>query len=376
MKLALIGPAYPYRGGIAHFNEMTMRGLQARGHDVQPITFTRQYPERLFPGKTQFAEAEVPPEDLPTADRIIDTLNPLSWGRAARRVAELAPDAVLFQYWMPFFAPAYGLIARRAQRDGGRVIAIVHNALPHERHLGDAALSRFFLRRCDGFVVMSDAVAEELAPLRRADAAVRPIDHPVYARFGERVPQDEARRRLDLPPDAPVLLFFGFVRTYKGLHVLLEALPAVVEHLPDAHLVIAGEFYDDPAPYRAQIEQAGLDAHVTLRDAYIPSDEVPHYFSAADLVVQPYVSATQSGVAQIAFHFETPIVVTDVGGLAEVVPHEQAGLVVPPEDPDALAHAIVRFFADGMGPELKEGVAQQKQRYHPDRLIDAIESLL
>jgi len=376
LKFAVIGPAYPYRGGIAHFNEMTMRGLQARGHAVQAITFSRQYPALLFPGETQFAADETPPENLPAAERIIDTLNPWSWWQAVRRVDDLAPDAVVFQYWMPFFAPSYGIIARRAQQQGARVLAIVHNALPHERHLGDAALSRFFLRRCNGFVVMSDAVADELTPLRCDDAPVRRIDHPAYTRFGSAVPRAAARRHLGLPADAPVLLFFGFVRAYKGLNVVLEALPAVTEHLPDVHLVVAGEFYDDPAPYRAQIEQTGLRAHVTLHDRYVPTDEVPHYFGAADLVVQPYVSATQSGVAQIAFHFETPIIVTDVGGLAEVVPHDEAGLVVPPEDPDALARAIIRFFADDMGPELADGVRQQKQRYHPDRLVDAIESLL
>jgi len=166
------------------------------------------------------------------------------------------------------------------------------------------------------------------------------------------------------------------VRKYKGLHVLLDALPAVIEAIPDVRLIIAGEFYDDSAPYRAQIERTGLDRHVVLHDRYIPSGEVPFYFGAADVVVQPYVSATQSGVAQIAFHFERPIILTDVGGLAEVVPHERAGLVVPPDDPDALAQAIVRFFVDGMGPELKAGVRQQKQRYHPDRLIDALEDLV
>jgi glycosyltransferase involved in cell wall biosynthesis len=355
---------------------MTLRGLLAHGHDVQPITFTRQYPKVLFPGKTQYADAEAPPEALPAAERIIDTLNPVSWWQAARRVDELAPDAVVFQYWMPFFAPAYGIIARRAQRQGCRVIAIVHNALPHERHLGDVALSRFFLTRCDGFVVMSDAVADALAPLRRPDAAVQRIDHPVYARFGEGVSPAAARAQLDLPPDAPVLLFFGFVREYKGLHVLLDALPAVVEALPDVRVVIAGEFYDDPAPYRAQIERAGLGRHVVLHDRYIPSGEVPFYFGAADVVVQPYVSATQSGVAQIAFHFERPIIVTDVGGLAEVVPHEEAGFVVPPEDPTALAEHIVRFFREEWSDRLVAGVRQQKQRYHPDRLIDALEDLV
>ena len=374
--IALIGPAHPYRGGIAHFNEMTMRGLVERSHGVQPITFARQYPEGLFPGKTQFAEDEAPPSDLPAAERLIDTLNPLSWWWTARRVVEHQPDAVLFQYWMPYFAPAYGVIARWARRQGIRVLAIVHNALPHERHVFDATLSRFFLRAVDGFVVMSDAVAEELAPLHRSEATVQQIEHPVYARFGEAMAKEDARTELGLPSDAPVLLFFGFVRDYKGLHVLLDALPAVVEQFPDAHLVIAGEFYDDPASYRAQIQQAGLADHVTLHDRYIPSDAVPAYFGAADCVVQPYVSATQSGVAQIAFHFERPVIVTDVGGLAEVVPHEQAGFVVPPEDPDALAAHVVRFFREEWHDRLVAGVRQQKERYHPDRLTDAIDDLL
>jgi glycosyltransferase involved in cell wall biosynthesis len=375
-RIVVIGPAHPYRGGIAHFNEMTMRGLIGRGHTVQPVTFTRQYPERLFPGKTQFAEDEAPPNDLPDAERIIDTLNPLTWWRAVQHVVHQKPDAVLFQYWMPYFAPAYGVIARWARRRGVRALAIVHNALPHERHAGDAALGRFFLRAVDGFVVMSDAVAEELAPLRRSGATVQRIEHPVYARFGKAMPRREARAELDLPLDAPVLLFFGFVREYKGLHVLLDALPAVVSRLPDAHLVIAGEFYDDPAPYRAQIERTGLADHVTLHDRYVPSKAVPAYFGAADVVVQPYVSATQSGVAQIAFHFERPVIVTDVGGLAEVVPHEAAGFVVPPEDPAALADYIVRFFREGWRDRLVAGVRRQKEHYHPDRLTDAIDDLL
>ncbi len=374
--ITLIGPAHPYRGGIAHFNEMTMQALAARGHDVQAVTFRRQYPERLFPGKTQYAEGEAPPEGVPVAARVIDTLSPWTWWRAARHVARKQPDAVVFQYWMPFFAPAYGTIARYLRRRGVRVLAVVHNALPHERHPGDAALGRFFLRACDGFVVMSDAVAADLRPLRRDEAPVRRIDHPVYARFGASVSKGEARRELGLPAEAPVLLFFGFVRAYKGLHVLLDALPEVAAALPDVRLVVAGEFYDDPALYRAQIERHGLGDRVVVHDRYIPSAAVPAYFGAADLVVQPYVSATQSGVAQIAFHFERPVVVTDVGGLAEVVPHGEAGLVVPPDDPEALARAVVRFFRDEMQAPLAEGVRRQKERYHPDRLVDAIEDLL
>lgn len=375
-RIAVIGPAHPYRGGIAHFNEMTMQGLAARGHDVRAITFTRQYPELLFPGKTQYAEDEAPPEGVPAATRQIDTLNPLSWWRTAQHIRYDAPDALVFQYWMPFFAPAYGTIARLARRDGIRILAVVHNALPHERHLGDAWLSRYFLRAGDGFVVMSDAVDQELAPLRRTKAAVRRIEHPVYSRFGALVPREEARAELDLPPDAPVVLFFGFVRAYKGLHVLLEALPEALKQVPDLRLVVAGEFYDAPARYRQLIEMHDLAEHVIVHDRYIPSEAVPHYFGAADVVAQPYVAATQSGVAQIAFHFDTPLILTDVGGLAEVVPHEKAGLVVPPEDPAALARALARYFTDDLKPVLTEGVRQQKQKYHPDRLFEALEELL
>lgn len=374
-RIAVVGPAHPYRGGIAHFNEMTMRGLAGRGHDVRAITFTRQYPEALFPGRTQFA-AGPPPDGVPRAERRVDTLNPWTWWRTARRIEQMVPDAVLFQFWMPFFAPAYGGIARWLRRKGVRILSIVHNALPHERHVFDAALSRFFLRACDGFVVMSDAVASDLRPLRRDASEVRRIEHPLYTRFGEAVPRDEARARLDLPPEAPMILFFGFVRAYKGLHVLLEALPAVVEQRPDAHLVIAGEFYDGPERYESIIRQHGLEDRVIIHNRYIPGADVPLFFSAADVVAQPYISATQSGVAQIAFHFDTPVIVTDVGGLAEVVPHEEAGLVVPPANPPALAQAIVRFFAEGMRDDLAAGVRKQKHKYHPDRLYDAVEALL
>jgi glycosyltransferase involved in cell wall biosynthesis len=371
--LAVVGPVHPYRGGIAHFTEMTVEVLRRRGHQVDVVSFRRQYPELLFPGKTQF-ETEGR-SDAVTGPRLIDTINPLSWLQAARYLQRQQPDAVVFQYWMPFFAPAYGVVARMLRWGGIPSLAVVHNALPHERHVGDAWLSRFFLQAAAGFVVMSDAVRDELRPLRRPEATVHQIEHPVYERFGDAVPQDEARAALDLPPDAPVILFFGFVRAYKGLHVLLKALPQVLEQVPDLHLLIAGEPYDDPARYRRIIEKSDLGEHVHWHDRYIPSGEVPRFFGAADLVVQPYVDATQSGVAQIAFHFEKPMVVTDVGGLAEVIPHEEAGFVVPPEAPDALADAVTRFFADDWADRLTEGVRRQKKRFAPERLAEAVEAL-
>lgn len=377
MRIAVVGPVHPYRGGIAHFTEMTVEVLAQRGHEVHPVSFSRQYPELLFPGKTQFEPDADPPDAVRNTPRVLDSINPVSWFRTGFHIRDLAPDAVVFQYWMPFFAPAYGVVARGLQRHYGiPSVAVVHNALPHERHLFDAALSRYFLRACAGHIVMSDAVAEDIWDLCGPSALVEQIEHPVYQRFGDPIPSSAARERLGLPAEAPVLLFFGFVRAYKGLQVLLEAMPAIRHALPEVHLVVAGEAYDDPARYHAIIEQHGLGDCVTWHDGYVPSEDVPAYFSAADLVVQPYVTATQSGVAQIAFHFETPMVVTDVGGLAEVVPDGEAGLVVPPQSPDALAEAVVRYAREDLGDTLRAGARRQKDRHAPDRLAEAVERLV
>ncbi len=372
-KIVLVGPMHPYRGGIAHFLETMYRGLQARGHAVEAVTFTRQYPERLFPGKTQYETGDVA-HPVP-ARRLIDTINPATWFSAARHVAALQPDAVLFKYWMPFFAPAFGTIARRVRKRGARVIVVVDNAIPHERRPGDLALGRYFFKAVDGCIVMSEAVGRDLRRLG-VEAPVRQVVHPVYDLFGEAPPQAEARATLGLPPAPPVLLFFGFIRRYKGLHVLLEAMPLILDALPEARLLVAGEFYEDEAPYRRLIAQNGLHERVLLHGEYLPNEAVPRYFAAADVVVQPYVSATQSGVAQVAFHFDKPAIVTDVGGLAEVVPHERAGLVVPPEDPAALAAAVVRFFREEMGARLAEGVRREKKKYSWNRLYEAVESFL
>lgn len=373
LRFALVGPVHPYRGGIAQFTEQMAGGLAARGHEVSAVTFSRQYPEVLFPGKTQYVE-EARGEGALDAPRLIDSVNPLTWRSAARALVRGGPDAVVFMHWMPFFAPAFGLIARRAERGGAKALALVHNALPHEPRPGDRALSRYFLRALGGCVVLSDAVGRDLRGLGYG-GPLRCVPHPIYDRFGEALPKAEARAALGIEGERPVLLFFGFVRRYKGLHVLLDALPSVLEAVPEALLVVAGEFYDDDAPYRAQVEAHGLGEAVRFVPEFIPEAEVARYFSAADVVVQPYVSATQSGVAQVAFQFERPLIVTDVGGLAEVVPDGEAGLVVPPEDPAALADAIARFFAEDMSAALASGVRAAKARYGWDPLYEALEAL-
>ena len=372
MSIAVVGPMHPYRGGIAYFLGKMEKGLRARGHETVPVTFTRQYPELLFPGKTQYVEGAETTEEDPV--RLLDTLNPWTWYRTARYLARQSPDIVVFKYWMSFFAPAFGLIARYLRRKGVRVVSVVDNALPHERRPGDKLLGRFFLRSCDGLIVMSDEVEEDIHRLG-VERPIRRMNHPIYNTFGDSLPRAEARAELDLPEEAPTLLFFGFIRRYKGLHLLLTALPQIAEHLPEVRLVVAGEFYDEKAFYQNIIENHQLDPYLRLHDGYVSDDEVATYFSAADVVVQPYVSATQSGVAKIAYHFERPLIMTDVGGLAEMMPHGEAGLVVPPEDPDALAEAVCRFFEDDLQAKLTEGVRREKEKYSWDPLYDAIERL-
>lgn len=373
-RIVLVGPMYPYRGGIAHLSETMAACLLERGHKVHAITFTRQYPAPLFPGRTQY-ETGTKLERAVVADRLIDTINPFSWWRAAGRIQELGAEVVIFRYWIPFFAPVFGTIARILARKNIQSIVVVDNALPHERRPGDVVLGRYFFGAMQGCVAMSSAVDRDLDQLRvSCSRALAP--HPVYDSFGKPSDRAKAREKMGLAKDLPVILFFGFVRRYKGLHVLLESMPAVRDALPDVRLLVAGEFYDDEEPYQEKVKSLDLQNQVKLVNQYIPKDGVADYFAAADVVVQPYLSATQSGVAQVAYQFEVPIITTDVGGLAEIVPHEEAGLIVPPNDAAALAKAIVRYFVNNMQASLTVGVRRQKRSLGWDQLLDAIESVM
>ncbi len=350
-----------------------MQGMEANliesGCVVEAVTFSRQYPDALFPGESQYTSA--PPPEM-RARRLLDTLNPISWFGCARTIRRREAELVVFSYWHPFLAPALGTLARRMRSQGIRVVCVVHNALPHERKRGDRLLARFALQACDGLVVMSDSVRKDVESLG-LHVPIRTTPHPTYDLFGEGMPVADARAALGFEASRPVLLFFGFIRRYKGLHVLLEAMPMVLRRIPNVLLVVAGEFYADEEALRLKAEPLG-DA-VRFVASYIPDDKVPHYFCAANVVVQPYVSATQSGVAQIAFHFGRPVITTDVGGLAEIVPDDEAGLVVPPENPEALADAIIRYFDEGMEARLAEGVGREREKYSWDRLFEAIEDV-
>ncbi len=372
MRIVLLGPYPPYRGGIAHFAVSVRRELASRGHDVWQFTFSRQYPKLLFPGKTEFESSPTP--DVLPATRVLDSINPLSWRNAGQRIRNVNADAVLYSYWHPFFAPAYGTV-RRVSGQKRRHVALVHNVYPHERKPLDAALSRYFLGGCDGALTMSKSVERDVRQLVPG-LDVRRVAHPTYDLFGEAPPKSEARKKLGLDAQAPVGLFFGFVRPYKGLETLIRALPEVLRAVPDFTLIVAGEFYEPRDRYDRLIEELGVRKHVRVVDSYIPAEEVGSYFAASDLVIQPYTSATQSGVAQIAWQYGRPLIVTDVGGLAEVVPHEAAGLVVPPGDADALAAAVIRFFGEGLAERLTQGAHRQRQKYSWDPLIDALESMM
>jgi glycosyltransferase involved in cell wall biosynthesis len=373
MNIVYIGTAYPMRGGIAHFNAILARELAAR-HTVRFLSFTRQYPGLLFPGKTQYVtDREAAAAVRMDAEPVLDSICPWSWWRTARRALAAEPDLLLFKYWMPFFAPAFGTVARLVKRRRrARVVFVCDNIVPHERSLIDLPLTRYALRAVDGFVVMSAAVRDDLLKLK-PEAPWRLVPHPIYDIFGERRPKAEARRRLGLE-DGPWLLFFGYVRAYKGLDLLLRALPRIRERVP-ARLLVAGEFYEGESRYRRLVDDLGLGDAVRFCSNYIPEEEVPLYFSACDVTVLPYRSATQSGIVQVAYHLDTPVICTDVGGLAEVVPDGGSGFVVPPEDIDALAEAVIRYYAEDWEERLRAGVREQKQRYGWAPLVTAIEEL-
>lgn len=360
MKIIIIGTAYPYRGGLAAFNERLAREFVAEGHDVKMMTFTLQYPNFLFPGKTQYSE-ENPPRDL-CIERCIHSVNPFNWIKVGRQLKKEKADWVVFAYWMSFFAPCFGTIARLARRPDTRMVALVHNMIPHEPTLLDKLFPRYFINGMDRFVALSASVADDIDRLdrHRKPKAVSP--HPVYDNYGALATREEAAEKLGLRTSDRYLLFFGFIRRYKGLDLLLDALADPRLKTLPIKLLVAGEFYDKPEFYLNKIKALRLEDRVILHSDFIPDDRVRYYFSLADMVVQPYRSATQSGVSQIAYHFEKPILVTKVGGLPEIVPDRKVGYVVD-IDPERIADALVDFYTHGRAAEFAPHIKEEKKKY-------------
>lgn len=370
MKILLLGTAYPLRGGIAHYNALLAQHLGKR-HHVEVVTFKRQYPEFLFPGKTQRESGE--PAIAIASEQHIDSINPLNWVRVGLKLRRRNADLVIFKYWLPFFGPCFGTICRLIRwGKTTRVLAICDNVIPHERRPGDQLFTRYAFGAVDAFIVQSDAVERDLHTMVK-HPRYKKVAHPVYEIFGEPVSKGEARRQLQIP-DGNVLLFFGYIRPYKGLHLLIDALNMLKQRLEVTALVV-GEFYEDEEPYRQHLRKVGVEHMVRLVAEYVPNEKVAKYFCAADVVVLPYLSATQSGITQIAYNFNKPVIATNVGGLAEVVIDGVSGLVVRPNDAVALADAIVRFYTERLEEKLSAGVREEKKKYSWDAMVEAIESL-
>ncbi len=371
MRIVICGPAHPYRGGIAAYNERLAQQLLQEGDAAAIYTFKLQYPSCLFPGKTQYDHGYAP-EGVPIT-RAINSVNPLNWFNIGLRLRRTRPDLVIMRYWLPFLAPALGFIARLVRSNKHtRVITIFDNVVPHEKRFGDTILTRFFVKSIDGALVMTRAVENDLRQFSaNMPCVISP--HPLFDNYSVPVSRAEAIIRLKLNPENRFILFFGFIREYKGLDLLLRAMAEQCVRDLGVKLIVAGEFYESEKPYFDLIHQLEIGDKITFHSHFISDDEVKYYFSAASLVVQPYRSATQSGVTQVAYHFNKPMIVTNVGGLAEIVPDGVCGYVVEP-DPVAIAGAICDFFS-GDENRFEVGIGEKKKEYSWDRLTEALHSL-
>ncbi len=369
--IVIIGPAHPLRGGLASFNERLARQFQQSGHHVIIYTFSLQYPGFLFPGTTQFS-SEPAPADL-NIRVVINSVNPLNWLSVGKEIDKLKPAIIVVRYWLPFMGPCLGTILRQVKKNHiSKVVCIADNVIPHEKRIGDHAFTKYFIKPVDAFVTMSKKVMTDLRLFDAQKTAVF-VSHPLYDNFGEPVTKSAARAFLSLPPAEKLILFFGFIRQYKGLDLLLEAMADPRIRASGIKLVVAGEFYEDSQPYLEQIKKLGITETVILRTEFIPDSQVRYYLCAADLVVQPYKNATQSGVTPLAYHFEKPMIVTRVGALPDMVPHGKAGLVAEP-NAASLADEILHFYDLGESyfiPNLRE----EKKKYTWDLMEQNIKLL-
>lgn len=360
MKIVVLGTAWPYRGGIALFNERLAREFQKENDEVITYTFTLQYPSFLFPGKTQYSE-EPAPQDM-TIVRKVSSVNPFNWIKVGRELKKMAPDLIVIGFWLPFMAPCLGTIARIARKNGKtKVVSVVHNIVPHEHRIGDKMFATYFCNSIDGFVAMSDSVLNDLTLFDSVKPRVF-CRHPLYDNFGKQVDREEALAELGLDTNNRYMLFFGLIRDYKGLDIMLKAYADSRLRKMGVKLIVAGEFYNNADKYFELEKELGLEGEVIWHREFVPDSKVRYYFGAADIIVQPYKSATQSGVTQIAYHFEKPMIVTNVGGLAEIVPNGKAGYVVEPDEKE-IADAIVDFFGNNRQNEFKEGLLFEKRKY-------------
>ncbi len=359
MKITILSAAYPLRGGISHFVGLLYKELSIN-HDVNVITFKRQYPSLFFPGKSQLESGNTV-EKIP-AEILLDSINPFNWVKVGKKIQKDAPDLLIYKYWMPFFAPCFGTISKIAKKNGKtKILTICDNVIPHEKKRGDKAMTKYFFRFADYFVVLSKSVQDDLVKIK-PKAKIKFLSHPVYSNFGKPVSKTDARKFLGLPEDEKLILFFGFIREYKGLDILLEAMNILKEKL-NVKLVVAGEYYSNEEKYKEIIQKLDLKNQLYLFTDFIPTSEVKYYFSAADCVILPYRDATQSGIVQIAMNFHKPVIATNVGGLAEVINDNQTGFIIEKENPEALAEAIEKFYVENKESQFIYSISNEVNKY-------------
>jgi glycosyltransferase involved in cell wall biosynthesis len=372
-KIAIVGSAYPLRGGgIATFNERLAKAFIDNGDEVKIYTFSLQYPSFLFPGKTQYSD-EAPPEGI-DIKVMVNSINPFNWIKSGRYIKNQAPDLVILRYWLPFMGPCLGTIAKIIRKNKKtKVIAIADNVIPHESKPGDKLFSNYFIKNVDAFLTMSKSVLNDLNQFDKQKPRIY-SPHPLYDNFGDIIPKTEAKKALNLNPNTNYILFFGFIRDYKGLDILLEAFAEKQLRSHPLKLIIAGEFYAKPDKYLELIKKHQLDDYIELRTAFIPNTDVHKYFCASDVVVQPYKTATQSGITQVAYHFNKPMITTNVGGLSELIPHNRVGYVVN-TDKNEISKAIMEFYKQNKEEEFSKNAAIEKKKYSWEVFVDSILNL-
>lgn len=373
-SVVVIGSAYPLRGGIAAFTERLAFEYKEQGHSVHIESFKLQYPSVLFPGKIQYRIGNAPKDLLINSS--INSINPINWLRVGNRIRKQRPDLVVFKFWIPFMAPCLGTIARIIRRNNHtKVICVVDNIVPHEKRLMDSLLASYFVRSMEGFIAMSKIVQQQLNTFsKKVPKLFSP--HPLYDHFGASIERNIALDQLKLSLDYRYMLFFGIVRDYKGLDILLEAMAnEKVQAIENLKLIVAGEFYTNKEPYLKRIKESNLESKIVLKDEFIKDEQVASYFCAVDVIVQPYKTATQSGVTQIAYHFEKPMIVTNVGGLAEIVPHHKVGYVTE-VTPQSVADAICDFYTTDRKSSFKQHLKEEKKKYSWEAMLQSIDKLI
>ena len=371
-KIVFLTPAHPLRGGIASSSERLAQELQAAGHEVLIYSFSLQYPSVFFPGKTQYSLDPAPP-NLKILSKV-NSINPLNWRRVGNEIGNLRPDLILTRYWLPFMAPSLSGIIRRAKKNGHtKAIAIADNIIPHESRLFDTSLTRRFIDSIDAFIVMSRSVADDIKTFTNKKRSLY-IPHPIYDNYGAQADKTVSKQELKLDEETNYVLFFGFIREYKGLDLLLRAFAHKKLRSRNVKLLIAGEYYSNEAYYQQIIKQLRLQDKVVLHTEFIPHEKVKYYFGAADIVAQPYKTATQSGISQLAYHFEKPMLVTNVGGLPEIVEHGKVGYVTAPNEIE-ITEALADFYETEREAEMIKGVQENKLKFSWAKMVEGIEEL-